>query len=180
MYDVTFRIKKAGNAFGSLRSSLFSNKSISYEAKSAAYVSLILPILLYDAETWCLTESTYSHLRMFHHTCIRAMCRVNRSHVFTFRISTNDLLERLSLKRIDQYVCQRQLSWLGHVARMPFTRLPRKLLSSWVNHRRPKGSPEFTFGRGVYKALKMVDVNKFDWFGLAIDRHSWKNVMAGI
>ena len=28
-YDVTNRIKKAGNAFGSLRSSLFSNKSIS-------------------------------------------------------------------------------------------------------------------------------------------------------
>ena len=97
-----------------------------------------------------------------------------------YRISTNDLLERLSLKRIDQYVCQRQSSWLGHVARMPFARLPRKLLSSWVNNRRPKGSPEFTFGRGVYKALKVVDVNKFDWFGLAIDRHSWNDVIAGI
>jgi len=37
-----------------MRLSLFSNKAISYEAKSAAYRSLILPILLYGAETWCL------------------------------------------------------------------------------------------------------------------------------
>jgi len=44
-HDVTNRIRKAGNAFRALRSSLFSNKSISYEAKSAAYRSLILSLL---------------------------------------------------------------------------------------------------------------------------------------
>ena len=179
-YDVLNRIKKAGNAFGALRSALFSNKAISYEAKSVAYLCLILPILLYGAETWCLTESIYNHLRTFHHTCIRAMCRVNRSHVFRYRISTDDLLDRLSLKKIDYYVFHRQLSWLGHVARMPFERLPRKLLSSWVNHRRPRGAPEFTYGRGVLKALKVVNVNKLDWHGLALDRVSWKNVVNGL
>ena len=63
---------------------------------------------------------------------------------------------------------------------MPFARSPTKLLSSWVNNRRPKGLPEFTFGRDVYKALKVVNVNKLDWSGLAIDRHSWNNVIAGI
>ena len=180
MYDVTIRIKKLETLLGHYARLFFSNKSISYEAKSAAYRSLILPILLYGAETWCLSESIYSHLRTFHHTCIRAMCRINRSQVFQFRISTNDLLERLSLKRIDQYICHRRLSWLGHVARMPFTRLPRKLLSSWVNIRRPREAPEFTYGRGVFKALKVVNVDKLDWFGLALDRDSWKHVIDGI
>jgi len=60
---------------------------------------------------------------------------------------------------------------------MPFERLPRKLLSSWVKNRRPRGAPEFTFGRGVFKSLKMVDVDRLDWFGLALDRDSWKNVL---
>ena len=137
--DVTHRIRKAGNAFGALKKSLFSNRSISYEAKSAAYKSLILPILLYGAESWCVTEALYNHLRNFHHACIRSMCRINRSQVFAFRISTDQLLERLSLKRIDYYISRRQLSWLGHTARMSFDRLPRKLLSSWVCNRRLKG-----------------------------------------
>jgi len=35
-YEVSNKIKKAGNAFGALRSALFSNKAISYEAKSIA------------------------------------------------------------------------------------------------------------------------------------------------
>jgi len=38
---------------------------------------------------------------------------------------------------------------------MPFD----KLLSSWVSEHRPKGSPEFTYGWGVYKALKKVKSN---------------------
>ena len=63
---------------------------------------------------------------------------------------------------------------------MPFTRMPRKLLSSWVNNRRPKGSPEFTYGRGMFKALKAVEIGRFDWSGLALDRHSWKNVIDGL
>ena len=108
------------------------------------------------------------------------MCRVNRLHVFIHRISTEELLNRLSLKRIDYYVVHRQLSWLGHVTRMPFNRLPRKLLSSWVKHRRPKGAPEFTYGRGVFKCLKTANIDEFDWYGPALDRDSWKNVLNGL
>jgi len=36
---------------------------------------------------------------------------------------------------------------------MPFVRVPRKLLSLWVKYRRPKGAPEFTYRRGIHKAL---------------------------
>ena len=43
-----------------------------------------------------------------------------------------------------------QLSWLGHTARIPFERLPRKLLSSWVFNRNPRGSPEFIMALGWF------------------------------
>jgi len=42
---------------------------------------------------------------------------------------------------------------------MPFDRVPRKLLPSWVSERRPKGSTEFTYSRGVYNALKKVKIH---------------------
>ena len=62
------------------------------------------------------------------------------------------------LLSIDGYVTRRQLRWLGHVSRMKSERLPRKMLTSWVREKRPRGAPDFTYGRGVYKALRNVTV----------------------
>ena len=112
--------------------------------------------------------------------CLRAMCRINRSQVFAFRISTDDLLQRLSLRKIDYYVTHRQLSWLGYVARMTSNRLPRKLLSSWVCNQRLKGAPEFTYGRGVLKALKKANVDANNWYNLALNREAWKVTLSNI
>ena len=171
--DVCCRYRKEGNAFGALRKSLFSNPSITYETKGAAYCYLILPILLYGAESWCLTEKLFNQLRTFYHGCARSMHRVNRRHVYLHRISSNELLENLNILSIDVYITRRQLSWFGHVSRMSFDRIPRKLLSSWVKSRRPKGAPEFTFSRGMYKALRRANICKDDWFVLAKDQFDW-------
>ena len=38
----------------------------------------------------------------------------------------------MGLESIETYVSRRQVRWLGHVARMSFDRMPRKMLSSWV------------------------------------------------
>ena len=55
------------------------------------------------------------------HRCLRAMCRVNRRHTHEHRISNDTLMERLSLKSIDTYICKQQLRWAGHVVRMPWS-----------------------------------------------------------
>ena len=172
--DVANRIKKAGNAFGSLKLSIFSSSAITDEAKSVVYKSLILPILLYGAESWCLSEYLLRQLCNFHHSCLRVMCRINRSHVYLHRISTESLLTRLNIKSIESYVFNRQLCWLGHVSRMSFDRLPRKMLSCWVNNKRLKGCPEFTYGRGINKALKWFDIDKANWIDFVNDREKWK------
>ena len=175
--DVKSRIKAAGNSFGALRKCLFSNPSISFSAKSTVYEGLVLSILLYGSEGWCLTEELFHLLRIFHARSVRSMCRVNRWHVRKHRITTKELLSRVGLKPIDTYVTQRQLRWAGHVSRMSFDRLPRKMLSSWVPSKRPRGAPEFTYGRGLYKALKKVDVNRDSWHELASNREQWRTVV---
>ena len=95
------------------------------------------------------------------------MCRVNLLHVRRYRISNEDLLDRLGLFSIDSYITKRQLSWAGHVARMGFERLPRKLFSSWVTSKRPRGAPEFTYGRGLKKALNKANIPLHVWHDLA-------------
>ena len=60
---------------------------------------------------------------------------------------------RTELDSADFYVAQRQLRWLGHVARMDFDRLPRRMLSAWTPHKRPVGAPRLTYGRSMVKAM---------------------------
>ena len=116
--DVKARIDAASGAFGALRKSVFSNASICLEAKRLVYEGLILAILLYGSESWCLTESSFDKLRAFHARCTRAMCRVDQWHTHKHRITTDELLERLDLKHVDSYVTKWQLQWTGHVMRM--------------------------------------------------------------
>ena len=176
--DVEARIEAASAAFGALRQCLFSSANICLDAKKIVYIGLILSILLYGSETWCLTEKLYNRLRCFHARCVRSMCRVNLLHTRRHRISTADLLDRMDMNEIDSYITRRQLRWAGHVARMEFERLPRKMLSSWVANRRPRGAPEFTYGRGLIKSLKRVELNSGNWAVRALDRECWQAILA--
>ena len=175
--DVANRIEAAGGAFGALRKCIFTSTKLSFASKRAVYSILILTILLYGSESWCLTEKLYNKLRTFHHRCIRAMCRVTRRHTRLHHISTRDLLQRTGLAPIDSYVSRRQLRWAGHLARMDYCRLPRKMLSSWVQHKRPRGAPEFTYGRSLYKALKYANIDVETWWQLAQNRQEWRDTI---
>ena len=115
-----FTIKKASNAFGALRKCLFSNPNISVDAKRAVYEELILSILLYGPEFWCLIEKLFSMLRIFLNRCVRSMCRVTVTECYNFRVSNEELLRRLNLRKINDSITKRQLHWAGHVARMDF------------------------------------------------------------
>ena len=79
-----------------------------------------------------------------------------------------------TLESIDEYISRRQLSWAGTVARMPFDRLPRKMLSSWVRAPRPIGAPQFTYARGLHKALTKKEIGRDSWHQKAQDPASWR------
>ena len=53
-----------------------------------------------------------------------------------YQIPTREIETELGLDSMDKYIARRQLRWLGHVSRMPFDRLPRRLLSSWLPYKR--------------------------------------------
>lgn len=178
--DVTRRIGKASNAFGAVRTELFSNQNVSYAAKKHIYEGLILPFLLYGAEVWSLTEELFKKLRLFHSRCIRAMCRVTRKHTWEHRISNEELRHRTGLNTIDSYIVKRQLRWAGHVARMEMNRLPRMMMSCWIKNKRPRGCPKFTYGRGLVKALKKAKIDSTNWSDLAQDRILWRTLLNSV
>jgi hypothetical protein len=111
-----------------------------------------LSILLYGSEIWCLREDLFNRLRHFHHRCARIMCRITIAHTIRHRTSAS-LFKGLSIELFDEYYNRRLLRWTGHVARMPLTQAPRKILTSWVDNPRPLGCPQMNWGRTLKKAL---------------------------
>ena len=85
---VEARLTDASKAFGALRKGLFSSNSVTNAAKCKAYEALILSILLFGCEAWCLTEVLMQRLRVFHVQSVRAMCRVPRKHTWEHHISS--------------------------------------------------------------------------------------------
>ena len=79
---VEARLTDAGKAFGALRKGVFASCQVTAGAKRRAYEALILSILLFGCEAWCLTEVLMQRLRVFHAQCARAMCRVTRKHTW--------------------------------------------------------------------------------------------------
>jgi hypothetical protein len=105
------------------------------------------------------------------------MCRVTRKHTWQHHISTQELEQRMCIDTIDAHISRRQLRFLGHVSRMPFTRLPRQMLSAWVPHPRPKGAPAMTYGRTMGKALDKFSIPRETWTQLAADRNAWRETL---
>lgn len=54
------RLAKASRAFGCLRSAIFQNKQLSIAIKHEAHRVVVLPTLLYGAETWAVKGSLCS------------------------------------------------------------------------------------------------------------------------
>ena len=176
--DVDKRIKSATAAFGALRDILTSRRT-DLKIKGKIYTVLCLTILLYGSECWCLRDDIMRKLRSFHNKCVRMMCKVTKRQVIKYRITTDHLLKRLGIETLDHYLTTRYLRWAGHVARMGMHRLPRRFLTGWVDHKRPVGRPNFTYGHSLKKVLRSrnLPTDFHQWRPLAADRDKWRTLV---
>ena len=174
---VEARVQAGSRAFGALRSCVFVSTHVSKAAKQAVYETVVNSITYYGSECWSLTEDMLNRLRGVQAWHVRAMSRVTRRDTWERHISTLELQQGLGLKTVDHYIVRRQLRWLGHVRRMDFSRMPRRMLSAWVPHKRPVGAPVMTYGRSVLKALKKFNIDPATWGALAADRMVWRETL---
>ena len=128
-------------SFGALKK-IFIDKYLSEELKGEVYKAHISLSSLRGCEAWSSREDLFKRLRNFHDKCARSMWRVNLNYTFRHHITSNSLIRRLGLLDIDSYFYDRYLLWAGHVARMPMSRGPRKVLASWGAHSQPVGCPQ--------------------------------------
>ena len=160
--DVQTRIRAATYAFNMMRKVL-RGKRVVASKKASIYKAIVCSVLLYGSECWAMTQALLDKLEKFHNQCVRSMCRVTLGQQWHCHIRNRDLRKRFVttntrgattvLGTVQDMLTERNLRWAGHVARMPQTRLPRVLLSGWVEAPRPHGRPEQTFGHALKRSL---------------------------
>ena len=178
-HDVEARLKKASQAFGALRSKIFSSRDIPERLKGKVYAGGVLAVLLYGCESWCLTAESVRRLANWHNKRIREMCRVTMLQTYVYRITSESLQKRTGVFSLEHYLASRTLLWAGHVARMHKNRLPKRLMLSWIPEPRVAGGQEMTYGRSLQRHLAHFNLPAAftEWAPLAQDRAGWHKLV---
>ena len=68
---------------------------------------------------------------------------------------------------------KRRLEWLGHLARMPSYRIPKKTLFSWLPQTRPCGGPRRRWRDLLKRDMKDAGIPENSWYDEALHRGRW-------
>ena len=98
------------------------------------------------------------------------------------------MTKRTCVFSIEYYLASRTSLWAGNVARMSKSRLPKRLMLSWVHEPRVEGGQEMAFGRSLERHLKhfgrVVDggeaITFSEWATLAQDRAGWLKLVTKV
>ncbi|BHF65510.1 hypothetical protein SprV_0200852200 [Sparganum proliferum] len=172
--EVANRISKASQAFGRLRSTVWNRHGLQLGTKLKMYKAVILPTLLYGAETWTVYTKQARRLNHFHLSCLRRILRLN----WQDRIPDTDVLERTGILSNYAMLRQIQLRWSGHLVRMDDERLPKRLFYGDVaTGSRRQGRPIRRYKDTLKYSLKRLQINPTNWEELALDRPTWRRTV---
>jgi hypothetical protein len=96
-----------------------SSRLISKNLNIKIYKSVILPVVLYECETWSLTLGEEHRLRVFENRVLRRIFGPKREEDGSWRKLYNHEFHRwYSSPNFVRVIKLRRLKWAGHVARM--------------------------------------------------------------
>nr|VZI34508.1 unnamed protein product [Spirometra erinaceieuropaei] len=172
--EVANRISKASQAFGRLQSTVWNRHGLQLSTKLKMYKAVILPTLLYGAETWTVYAEQARRLNHFYLSCLRRILRLK----WQDRIPATDVLERTRILSIYAILRQIQLRWSGHLVRMDDERLPKRLFYGDVaTGSRRQGGQIRRYKDTLKSFLKCLQINPTNWEELALDRPTWRRTV---
>ena len=173
--EITRRINLASRCYYGLNKQ-FSSKLLSRRSKITLYKTLILPVLMYGAETWAMSADDEMKLgaferrilrKIFGPICVHGVWRIRWNHELYEMYDEAEVVQRIKVKR---------LRWLGHVVRMDEENPTRKVFESrYSGGRRRQGRPNLRWFDQVSANLKSLDESNCRQ--RAQDRSRWRGLM---
>jgi hypothetical protein len=161
---------------------LLSFRLLSKDVKIRIYKTIILPVVLYGCDTWCLTLKEEHELRVFENRVLRRIFGPKRDGMTggwrnLHNEEGHNLYSSLSIIRI---IKSRRMRWAGHVARMGVKRNVYRLLVGKPEGKRSLGRPRCGWIDNINMDLLELGLVAVDWIGLAQDRYRWKALVNAI
>jgi len=112
--------------------------------------------LLYGCETWTLYRRSIRRLDQFHLRCLRNIARVK----WQDRIPDTDVLNTCGIMGIEAFLLKAQLRWVGHIMRMPDSRIPEQIfLGQLASGKRLQCGPLLRYKDALKVNLKQCDID---------------------
>ena len=155
MDDLQRRLGIARTKFNSLRT-IWSSKHISNKLKLRALNALIYPIATYGSETWTFTKLMQNKIEAFEMQCLRTIADIHWSQ---FKTNIQVLAILHTQRTLMNSIIRAQRSYLGHIIRMPDTRLPKQAFETYISGSRPRGRPRYRWFQTIQKGLNTNAAN---------------------
>ena len=113
---------QASSSFGRLSKRVQQSHSLCLSTKIQVYRAVIIPTLLYGAETWVLYWKHIKLLEQFYKCCLRS----NLGIKWQDHESNEEVLTRTCMPSIESILLQVQVQWAGHhVKKMEDVHMPK-------------------------------------------------------
>jgi hypothetical protein len=155
-----------GNACCYLVQNLLSSRLLSNNIKIKIYNTIMLPVVLYECETWSLTLREEHRLRMLDNGMLRRIFGPKRDEVTGEwrKLHNEELCELYSSPNIIRIIKSRRMRLPGHVARM---RKKRNVCSRyWWESQKERGKEDQDIGGWIILGWIMERWDGVMWTGL--------------
>ena len=120
----------------------FKSKRLSTSHKVRIYKTYVETTLLYNSETWTLTQTLEKSLNSFHRRLLRIALNIKYPKI----ISSQKLYNITKEVPITERIKRRRLALLGHILRLDKDTPAQKALQFYLTpHKRPVGRPPLTW-----------------------------------
>lgn len=172
--EVNSRIAAAAAAFGKLNTKVFCSHDLKLATKIKIYMAVVLPHILYSAETWTVYRRHFRQLDRFHLQCLRKILKIRWSD----RIRNTEVLRGANVGGIEAYLMRRQLCWCGHVSRMPDQRVAKRIFYSELEEgKRKQGGQLLRYKDVLKRHMKRCDIDPAQWEQQAAIRPEWRSLV---
>ena len=128
---------------------------------------MVLPALLYSAETYTLYREHIRRLEAVQQRHLRRIMKIKWSDY----VSNVEVLRRAGLDSVEAVLTTMQLRWTGHVVRMEDDRIPKQLLyGELAEGKRKVGGQKLRYKDVQKRHLKAMNIVVNSWEQLAADR----------
>ena len=152
---------------------IINNKQVTKKTKTTLYKTIYRPTLIYGSETWVTSQKLKSKIQAAEMRFLRRIEGVKRID----KIRNEHIRNSLQLESIQNTIEKKQLSWYGHLTRMPDNRQTKIIWNARIKKGKTRGRPIKTWENNIEEILNRNNISLQEAGRKAKDRKEWKEIV---